>query len=530
VTAAPASGHVTATRGLLLATVVLAVYGCWSCFRPPAAWAGVDSALCGAAGDANKVAGGVCDLATNPGRALGAAKSLITGHLGSAFNDVFGGGSSSAASTALELRAIVDWVSAGSVFALTETNKVFRRTTTPQLGSTWFSSRYWQVAGVSALLTLPFLFAAAIQALLQSDLALLARAAMGSLPLAMLAIGIAAPVTMLLLAATDQICVGLSAAAGHHAGLSQTSSGLGALAQPFLKVLAGILTAVCALVLWLELVIREAAVYVIVLMLPLAFAAYVWPARRVWAIRAVELLVALILSKIVMVAVIDLGSAALSAGGGDLAAALGGVVLLILALLSPWALVRLIPLSELASGAVGSLRGEITPARQRARANEGGGQRDTDTPTQSAQTPVDTDRALAVVEQMRELAPAVNGARRPSVADASRGGAEATGVASLAVSDNGAEPKPGVPPSGPSGAEETTTTAPGGTTEEAAAPQGLDGLHPVWRARNFSLEPLPLGFDQDPGEWDQWLERQQAALGEEADPFPPRQEPEGGAL
>ena len=58
------------------------------------------------------------------------------------------------------------------------------------------------------------------------------------------------------------------------------------------------------MVLWLELLMREAAVYVIVLMLPLVFAALVWPARRVWAVRAVELLVALILSKFAIVAVL----------------------------------------------------------------------------------------------------------------------------------------------------------------------------------------------------------------------------------
>ena len=63
--------------------------------------------------------------------------------------------------------------------------------------------------------------------------------------------------------------------------------------------------------LWIELLIREAAVYVIVLMLPLFFAAMVWPARRVWAVRAVEMLVALILSKFAIVAVLSLGGAAL---------------------------------------------------------------------------------------------------------------------------------------------------------------------------------------------------------------------------
>ena len=71
---------------------------------------------------------------------------------------------------------------------------------------------YWQIAGISAILTLPFLFAAAIQALLRSDLTLLLRATFGYLPLAMLAVSVAAPITMLLLAASDQlsavVCVG----------------------------------------------------------------------------------------------------------------------------------------------------------------------------------------------------------------------------------------------------------------------------------------------------------------------------------
>ena len=65
------------------------------------------------------------------------------------------------------------------------------------------------------MLTLPFLFAAAVQALIRSDLGLLVRAAFGYLPLAMLAVAIAAPVTMLLLAASDEMCGLVSSAAGN---------------------------------------------------------------------------------------------------------------------------------------------------------------------------------------------------------------------------------------------------------------------------------------------------------------------------
>jgi hypothetical protein len=124
-----------------------------------------------------------------------------------------------------------------------------------------------------------------------------------------------------------------------------------------------------AVVLWIELLMREAAVYVIVLMLPLAFAGMVWPARRTWAIRAIELLVALVMSKFAIVAVLSLGGAALFSGasiaGHSVTTTLAGAVLLIMGAFTPWALLRLLPLAEIAAGAVGSLSRE---ARGRAHA------------------------------------------------------------------------------------------------------------------------------------------------------------------
>ena len=131
--------------------------------------------------------------------------------------------------------------------------------------------------------------------------------------------------------------------------------------SPFLAFLVGLFVISGAFALWIELLMREAAVYVIVLMLPLAFAAMVWPARRIWAVRAVELLVALILSKFAIVAVLSLGGAAISASAGDqsVAGVMAGAVLILLAAFSPWAMLRFVPMAELASGAAGTLRGEV---------------------------------------------------------------------------------------------------------------------------------------------------------------------------
>ncbi len=260
------------------------------------------------------------------------------------------------------LGTIVSWVVQSAGAALRFTASLIGATTRPDLQSTWFSTTYWRVATISALLTLPFLFAAGIHALVRSDLSLLARAAFGYLPLAFIGVGIAAPLTMLVLAATDQASAFVAAASGQSDALflaraaTEITEASVVSQDPFIAFIVGLITVSATMALWIELLIRGAAVYVIVLMLPLFFAAMVWPARRVWAIRAVETLFALILSKFAIVAVLALGGAALSQGGASgPAALLTGATLVLLATVSPWALLRLLPLHEVAAAAAGGL-------------------------------------------------------------------------------------------------------------------------------------------------------------------------------
>jgi uncharacterized membrane protein YgcG len=362
------------SRSVRVAVIGLAaVAGSWAPAPAPASALSPDNPVCGAAGVVNGAVAAGCEGIGNGGRVLTAGKQLITGNVGGAVNTAVGGAAqvvASTASTALGLAAIGTWVVGGAEVVLNEAAAALGQTTAPQLRTTWFSSTYWRMAAIATVLTLPFLFAAAVQALIRSDLALLARATFGYLPLAMLAVAIAAPVTMLLLAASDQLCGFISSAAGNAsahflANAAVVIAGLTAFTRsPFLAFLVGLFMIGAAFALWIELLMREAAVYVIVLMLPLAFAAMVWPARRIWAVRAVELLVALILSKFVIVAVLSLGGAAISASAGhsSITGIMAGAVLVTLAAFSPWAMLRLVPLAELASGAAGALRAEVRPA------------------------------------------------------------------------------------------------------------------------------------------------------------------------
>jgi hypothetical protein len=460
------------TVGLILVVATCA----YATMAAPAAASNPLKRACRVAGAVSGVLSKACDVVADPGRVLKAGKKLVTGHPGGAVTTLIGGGAT-AATAALGLSAIGAWVLTGARFALHQTATLIDKTTGPQLATSWFSSTYWRMAGIAAVLTLPFLFAAAVQALLRSDLALLVRAALGYLPLAMLAIAIAAPLTMLLLAASDQMSAVVSSAAGNSgarylATAAGTVGGLAALAgAPFIAFLIGLLTAAGAVVLWLELLMRDAAVYVIVLMLPLVFAALVWPSRRIWAVRAVELLVALIFAKFAVVAVLSLGGAALSGGAmQSVAGWLAGLVILVMGAFAPWAMLRLLPLAEIASNAVQSLHADGRAVTQPLNVVHGLANRGHEWATTTT----------AQMRRDREAASeAFDVAHAPELP-----ALEQTTGSGAGVADDGAD-TPGVPESQP-------------TSEPSAQAGGrLADLGGQWQEDNFAWRRLRLGPEEN---------------------------------
>ncbi len=303
-------------------------------------------------------------LTGNP--AAGALQTVADDTVGKVVGKVASSAAGAVADSGLD--AIAGWVLSGTKSALEEVAHLISATTSPDLTGSWFSSTYWRVAGLAALLTVPFVFAAMIQAILRSDLALIGKVVFTYLPVSLLSVSLAAPVVMLLLSATDQMCSVVSSAAvnGGASFLDQAGAVAGGLStldgSPFFAVMVGLFAVAAALMLALELMIRAAAVYVVVLMLPLAFAAFVWPARRIWAIRLVELLISLILSKFVIVAVLSLAGSALSSSDLGVSRLLTATALLLLSTFAPWALLRILPFTELAAGAAGALRHELPQA------------------------------------------------------------------------------------------------------------------------------------------------------------------------
>jgi hypothetical protein len=267
------------------------------------------------------------------------------------------------------LGGISQWVARGAEWLLAQIGTVLSSTTTVDVGASWFRSHYETMTWLAGLIVLPLFLVSTLQAIVRQDPGQLMRTFVFRLPLALLLSGVAIQLVVLALAITDSLSDAVAGGAGGSMTtlLSGVASGLiASAADPsiagFVLLLVGLLLAIGAFVLWLELLIRSAAVYVAVLFLPLAIATLVWPAVSHWCRRLVETLAALILSKFVIVAVLSLAAGALSSGtagtgvhGAGFSSVLGGGALLLMATFVPFAILRMIPAVE--AGAVGHLEG-----------------------------------------------------------------------------------------------------------------------------------------------------------------------------
>jgi type IV secretion system protein TrbL len=316
------------------------------------------------------------------GTGLGAVCSLaggVTSSIGSAVGSAVGFGVGSV------LDAVSSWVTGGAVWLLGQIGGVLSTSTAIDLGAPWFAAHYATMAGLAGVVIVPLLLLGVVQALYRQSATMLLRSVLVHVPLAILLTAVAVTLVRTGLAVTDSLCAAVSRGAGLDAGhfLAGVTEALApeqAVAQPggaptFVLFLGGIAIVVGAVMVWLELLLRSAAVYVAVLFLPLALAGLAWPAIAHWSRRLVDTLAALVLSKLVIVAVLSLAAGALAGGtgskpsgatgpGGGFASVLGGAALLLMAAFAPWSLFRLLPFIE--AGAVGHLEGLGQRARHQA--------------------------------------------------------------------------------------------------------------------------------------------------------------------
>jgi len=204
--------------------------------------------------------------------------------------------------------------------------------------------------GVAVFVTLVLFCLQLITGLIHRDPTALARAATG-LAKSVLGAFVLITITALLLEITDQLTIGIVQASGNTmegmgdriallpAGLTAinvAAPGVGAIVTIFLSALA----ISAAAIVWFSLLIRKALLLVAIVFGPIALAGATWDAAKGWFAKWVAFVIALILSKLVLVVIFLVAVAQVSAPiDADLASVsdpIAGIVLMFIAAFAPY--------------------------------------------------------------------------------------------------------------------------------------------------------------------------------------------------
>ena len=320
------------------------------------------------AGVQTPIARQICEAGAGAGRSVGNALS------GAATGVVSAAGDSA-------LRSFTAAVSAAGQWFLQKVGGLINGSTSPNVvNANWFGSQYRVMLALAVVISLPILLVSVAQAIVRVDAMQAIRSAFVYLPIAAIFSAVGPALAQILIDSSDWMSTAISHNAAENAQrfMTDTGSWLGAIgagtvnpAAPVFGVLLGAIVVVLgAFSIWLELLLRSAAIYVAVLFLPLAFAAMVWPTAGRWCRRLIEFLIAIIFAKVFIVAIIDMAAAGLAGGGlaDKFEGVLAGGALLLMAAFTPIALLRLIPLAEAAVVTAGQQRAALRQATQGATA------------------------------------------------------------------------------------------------------------------------------------------------------------------
>ena len=320
------------------------------------------------AGVQTPIARQICEAGAGAGRSVGNALT------GAATGVVSAAGDSA-------LRSFTAAVSAAGQWFLQKVGGLINGSTSPNVvNANWFGSQYRVMLALAVVISLPILLVSVAQAIVRVDAMQAIRSAFVYLPIAAIFSAVGPALAQILIDSSDWMSTAISHNAAENAQrfMTDTGSWLGAIgagtvnpAAPVFGVLLGAIVVVLgAFSIWLELLLRSAAIYVAVLFLPLAFAAMVWPTAGRWCRRLIEFLIAIIFAKVFIVAIIDMAAAGLAGGGlaDKFEGVLAGGALLLMAAFTPIALLRLIPLAEAAVVTAGQQRAALRQATQGATA------------------------------------------------------------------------------------------------------------------------------------------------------------------
>lgn len=264
---------------------------------------------------------------------------------------------------------INDWLLKGFTQLMTFVWDVMDKTTSPTLDADWFAhaagAPYLTAVAVAGGLLLIFLFCALIQGILAGrPMELIKRMAFDT-PAAVAGILLTIAFTQVGVDLVDAMSDGIWGLTRPKAVNTVDGLLLGAGKLPpgsFLSPLLLFIGMLAMLMLWIVLFVREAMIYLVVALAPLAWATSVWPAIASVRRRVIELLAALVFSKLAIAMALAVGLGALGSLGtsgqpgdstidnglAEFSTLVVGIVTFGLAAFMPFLVIKIIPIVEAA--------------------------------------------------------------------------------------------------------------------------------------------------------------------------------------
>ena len=233
---------------------------------------------------------------------------------------------------------------------------VFDTTTLVDVTADGFTAVYNLIFGIGVFLVLIFFCLQLITGLIKRDPTALSRAALGAAK-SVLGAFVVVTLTALALEIVDQLCISIIQASGETtetmgdkiillaaslSAINIAAPGVGAIVTIFL---AGLMIAAVFIV-WFSLLIRKALLLVGVVLAPIAFAGASWDATRGWIGKWAAFVIALIVSKLVLVVIFLLAITQIATPiEADIAAVtepITGIVLMGIAAFAPYMVYRFV--------------------------------------------------------------------------------------------------------------------------------------------------------------------------------------------
>ncbi len=227
------------------------------------------------------------------------------------------------------------------------------------------------VLGMSMALVLALFLVSIIRSLATGEPGAIIRSALVDVPSAMFLMVMSVTVAWILTRIVDEASLAVTGDVGAAMGeftaslvVVEALTGAG-----LLGVIFGLLFVVGAILVWLQLLVRAALIYIVIVLAPLGFATRAHPGTRQIARRTVEMGIALILSKFGVAVAFGVGATAIESsngvvegGGVDLTGMMAGVAVMLMAAFMPWLIWKVFPMVEAATATAGVERSPVKAA------------------------------------------------------------------------------------------------------------------------------------------------------------------------